>query len=250
MALIDVAQGTTGADALASLMEQLFLPLVLPFIGLVIGSSALGEERDDGTILYLASTPLPRLAIALPAIAAAALTTAVLCLPGLLLTILLSAGDDLGAANAAWAIASVLVGAVTYAAVFGALSLRVKRPVVIGLIYVLFWEGSIATFAPSARWLSLGAYAPRDRRRRAAVVDRRERAGDRRARGRRSCSPRRRRGVALVRPAPRAASSCPSPRARRGVATRRVSSSGRATAESSTGAITTRSAERSSSAGM
>ena len=29
----------------------------------------------------------------------------------------------------------------------------------IGLIYVLFWEGSIATFAPSARWLSLGAYA-------------------------------------------------------------------------------------------
>jgi hypothetical protein len=30
---------------------------------------------------------------------------------------------------------------------------------VIGLIYVLFWEGSIATFAPSARWLSLGAYA-------------------------------------------------------------------------------------------
>ena len=159
VALIQAADGTAGADAFASLMEQLFLPLILPFIGLVIGSSALGEERDDGTILYLASTPLPRLAIALPAIAAAALTTAVLCLPGLLLTIVLSAGDDLSATNAAWAIASVLAGSITYAAVFGALSLRVKRPVVIGLIYVLFWEGSIATFAPSARWLSLGAYA-------------------------------------------------------------------------------------------
>jgi ABC-2 type transport system permease protein len=159
VAMIQAAAGTADADAFASLMEQLFLPLILPFIGLVIGSSALGEERDDGTILYLASTPLPRLAIATPAIAAAALTTAVLCLPGLLLTILLSPGDDLGATNAAWAIASVLAGSITYAAVFGALSLRVKRPVVIGLIYVLFWEGSIATFAPSARWLSLGAYA-------------------------------------------------------------------------------------------
>lgn len=159
VALIEVADGRAGADALGSLMEQLFLPLILPFIGLVIGSSALGEERDDGTILYLASTPLPRLAIALPAIAAAALTTAVLCLPGLVLTIVLAAGDDLGIANTAWAIASVLAGSLTYAAVFGALSLRVKRPVVIGLIYVLFWEGSIATFAPSARWLSLGAYA-------------------------------------------------------------------------------------------
>jgi ABC-2 type transport system permease protein len=159
LALIQAAAGTADADALASLMEQLFLPLILPFIGLVIGSSALGEERDDGTILYLASTPLPRIAIALPAIAAAALTTAVLCLPGLVLTIVLSAGGDLSATNAGWAIASVLAGAITYAAVFVALSLRVKRPVVIGLIYVLFWEGSIATFAPSARWLSLGAYA-------------------------------------------------------------------------------------------
>jgi ABC-2 type transport system permease protein len=159
VAMIQAADGTAGADAFASLMEQLFLPLILPFIGLVIGSSALGEERDDGTILYLASTPLPRLAIALPAIAAAALTTAVLCLPGLLLTIVFSTGDDLSATIAAWAIASVLAASITYAAVFGALSLRVKRPVVIGLIYVLFWEGSIATFAPSARWLSLGAYA-------------------------------------------------------------------------------------------
>jgi ABC-2 type transport system permease protein len=159
VALIQSAEGTSGADSFASLMEQLFLPLILPFIALVIGSSALGEERDDGTILYLASTPLPRLAIALPAIAAAALTTLVLCLPGLLITIALSPGSDLSVSTAAWAIASVVVGAVTYAAAFGALSLRVKRPVVVGLIYVLFWEGSIATFAPSARWLSLGAYA-------------------------------------------------------------------------------------------
>ena len=56
---------------------------ILPFLALVIGASAIGEERDDGTILYLASTPLSRLAIALPAIVAAALTTIVLCLPGL-----------------------------------------------------------------------------------------------------------------------------------------------------------------------
>ena len=159
VALIQAAGGTSGADAFASLMEQLFLPLILPFIALVIGSSALGEERDDGTILYLASTPLPRLAIALPAIAAAALTTLVLCLPGLLITIALSPGSDLSASTAGWAVASVAAGALTYAAAFGALSLRVKRPVVVGLIYVLFWEGSIGTFAPSARWLSLGAYA-------------------------------------------------------------------------------------------
>jgi ABC-2 type transport system permease protein len=159
VAIIQAAEGSADSEAFASLMEQLFLPLILPFLALVIGASAIGEERDDATILYLASTPLPRLAIVVPAIVAAALTTVVLCLPGLLITIALAPGDDNGASTAGWALASVVVAACTYVAAFGALSLRVKRPVVIGLIYVLFWEGSIATFAPSARWLSIGAYA-------------------------------------------------------------------------------------------
>ena len=158
VAVVQAAGGTADARAFSSLMEQLFLPTILPFLALVIGASAIGEERDDGTILYLASTPLTRLAIVLPAIVAAALTTIVLCLPGLAIVIALSQGDDFSASASAWAIASVVAGAGAYTAVFGALSLRVKRPVVIGLIYVLFWEGSIATFAPSARWLSLAAY--------------------------------------------------------------------------------------------
>jgi ABC-2 type transport system permease protein len=159
VAVVQAAGGTADAKAFASLMEQLFLPTILPFLALVIGSSAIGEERDDGTILYLASTPLSRLAIALPAIVAAALTTIALCLPGLAIVIALSPGDDLSVSKAGWAVAAVATGACAYAAAFGALSLRVKRPVVVGLVYVLFWEGSIATFAPSARWLSLGAYA-------------------------------------------------------------------------------------------
>jgi ABC-2 type transport system permease protein len=159
VAVVQSTAGTADARAFASLMEQLFLPTILPFLALVIGSSAIGEERDDGTILYLASTPLPRLAIALPAIVAAAVTTIALCLPGLAIVIALSPGADFSISTAAWALAAVVAGACAYAAAFGALSLRVKRPVVIGLVYVLFWEGSIATFAPSARWLSLGAYA-------------------------------------------------------------------------------------------
>src|SRR6187455_3564378 len=87
VAIIQAAEGSADSEAFASLMEQLFLPLILPSLALVIGASAIGEERDDATILYLASTPLPRLAIVVPAIVAAALTTVVLCLPGLVITI-------------------------------------------------------------------------------------------------------------------------------------------------------------------
>ena len=66
VAVVQAAGGTADARAFSSLMEQLFLPTILPFLALVIGSSAIGEERDDGTILYLASTPLTRLAIVAP----------------------------------------------------------------------------------------------------------------------------------------------------------------------------------------
>ena len=38
------------------------------------------------------------------------------------------------------------------------LSLRTRRPIIIGIIYILLWEGSIATFAPSAAKLSISAY--------------------------------------------------------------------------------------------
>ena len=33
-----------------------------------------------------------------------------------------------------------------------------RRPVVIGIIYIILWEGSIATFAVSAAKLSISAY--------------------------------------------------------------------------------------------
>jgi len=38
------------------------------------------------------------------------------------------------------------------------LSLYTRLPIVIGVLYVLLWEGSIATFAASAAKLSISAY--------------------------------------------------------------------------------------------
>ena len=45
-----------------------------------------------------------------------------------------------------------------YCAVAAWLSLVTRRPVVIGVLYILLWEGSIATFAASADRLSIAAY--------------------------------------------------------------------------------------------
>ncbi len=190
-------------------MEQLFLPLILPFLALVIGASAIGEERDDATILYLASTPLPRLAI-------------------------VAARDRRGGAHDDRAVPA---GAAAHdrararrrqqrddrrlgARVRGRGRVHVRR----GLRRALAARQAARRDRPHLRALLGGldrdvraeralALARRLRARhrggRPALVDRRERAGDQRARRRSSCSsrsrPSRRSGAA----AGSAASSCP-----------------------------------------
>ena len=49
----------------ARLVQRLLLPTVTAFVAGVIGASAIGDEREDGTILYLAATPLPRAVLVL-----------------------------------------------------------------------------------------------------------------------------------------------------------------------------------------
>ena len=46
-----------------------------------------------------------------------------------------------------------------YCVLFVWLSLRTRRPVVVGLVYVLIWEFVVAGFAPSAARFSIAAYA-------------------------------------------------------------------------------------------
>ena len=50
-------------------MQRLLIPVVTALVALVVGASAIGDEREDGTILYLAATPLPRLGIVVAKIA-------------------------------------------------------------------------------------------------------------------------------------------------------------------------------------
>ena len=52
-----------------------------------------------------------------------------------------------------------VICALAYSAFFLALSLVTRRPVLLGLLYVLVWEGLLANFMMGARMLSLKQYA-------------------------------------------------------------------------------------------
>ena len=50
------------------------------------------------------------------------------------------------------------VGALAYSALFLALSLVTRRPVLLGLVYVLIWEGLLGNFVSGTRVLSIQQY--------------------------------------------------------------------------------------------
>ncbi len=150
--------GSHVVDFYSSMVQQLFVPTVAALIALVFGVSAFGDEREDGTILYLVATPQPRLELVLAKVAAAWVASLVLLAPSLVLTGLLALGGQASLRLIGWPLVGVMLASLAYCAAAAWLSLCTRRPVVIGIIYILLWEGSIATFAVSAAKLSISAY--------------------------------------------------------------------------------------------
>jgi ABC-2 type transport system permease protein len=143
----------------ARLVQRLAIPTITAFVAVVVGASAIGDDREDGTILYLAATPLSRLRLVASKVAASWSASMLLLAPSALLAGALALGGDTDGPQLLWPLAGIALAALCYCAVWAWLSLAVRRPVVLGALYILLWEGSIATFADSADRLSIAAYA-------------------------------------------------------------------------------------------
>jgi ABC-2 type transport system permease protein len=130
--------------------------VVLPLTALIIGTSVLGAEIDDGSIIHLLATPVRRASVIVTKFAVAAVLTAVFtAIPELIAGLIAPSGTRLALAL----FAGALVGSVVYSAVFVMASTLTARAIAVGLLYVLIWEGLLANFVGGARILSVGHYA-------------------------------------------------------------------------------------------
>jgi ABC-2 type transport system permease protein len=142
----------------ARLVQRLVIPTVTAFVAVVIAAGAIGDDREDGTILYLAATPLSRLGLMATKVLAAWTAAMALLAPSVLVSGVIALGDRATAARLRWPLAGVALSALAYCAAAVLLAMVSRRPVVLGVLYILLWEGSIATFAASADRLSIAAY--------------------------------------------------------------------------------------------
>ncbi|MFK3981098.1 ABC transporter permease [Micromonospora sp. NPDC050397] len=130
------------------------LAVVLPVISLIVGTGVLGAEIDDGTIVHILTKPLPRWQIVLPKLGVAAGVSALTVAIPLYVVGVLADSVRLGLAL----VVASAVGALAYSALFLALSLLTRRPVLLGLVYVLIWEGLLGNFVGGTRNLSIQQY--------------------------------------------------------------------------------------------
>ncbi|MDE1820162.1 MAG: hypothetical protein KGI98_04825 [Euryarchaeota archaeon] len=143
-----LANGTQGS-ALVSVYEvlvvQLFLPLVLLLVALLLAVPLLREEIDEQSMGYLVTRTLGKPAVVLGKYVGYLLLGTVFLLPSVLVTYgIVALGAPQSSTDLAGVLPSLLVsttlGLIAYGAFYLLLGLLTRRALLVGLVYAFFWE--------------------------------------------------------------------------------------------------------------
>ncbi|HEY9371110.1 ABC transporter permease [Streptomyces sp.] len=149
----------TGADdqVAANVLGGFALATMVPLIGVIAGTGAIGPEIDDGSIVYLLSKPVKRPTIILTKlIVAIAVTMAFSAIPTFIAGMILNGNGQQVAV--AYTVAT-LVASIAYSALFLLLGTVSRHAVVIGLVYALIWEALFGSLIAGAKTLSVQQWA-------------------------------------------------------------------------------------------
>ena len=145
-----------GTSWAAQVLGDFGFSVLLPLTALILGTGVLGAEIDDGSAIHLLATPVSRSSIVVTkAAVAAVLTMLFAAVPELIAGLLAPGSGKLAVAL----FVGALAGSVIYTAVFVLASVLTTRAIAVGLLYVLIWEGLLATFVGGARILSIAHYS-------------------------------------------------------------------------------------------
>jgi len=134
----------TGPVVFGLMMWAFFIRFSVPVLGVFYGTSLIADEVEDKTITYLFSRPIPRGAVLVGKYLAYLVCTICVVLPSVVLVWLLIVpmGGSLGLhfIDLVKDLGLLALGLAVYGAVFALIGAAMKRPLLIGLLYVFGWE--------------------------------------------------------------------------------------------------------------
>jgi ABC-2 type transport system permease protein len=157
LTLVLEAARPQGAPWPGRVLGDFGFSVVLSLTALIIGTSVLGAEIDEGSMVHLLATPVRRSSVIVTKfLVGAVLTMAFVAVPELVAGLIASHGVSRLAIGL---FVGALVGSVVYNAVFVMLSVVTTRAIAVGLLYVLIWEVVLGNFVGGARLLSVEQYS-------------------------------------------------------------------------------------------
>jgi ABC-2 type transport system permease protein len=141
------------AERAVTLLSAFGAGFLVPLLGLIAGTGAIGPEVDDGSIIYVLAKPLSRYSIVVTKVVVAIVVVIGFGAIPILVAGLILAGGTAGVA-VGFAVGAVVAG-IAYSALFLLLAVVTRNAVVAGLLYALIWESAVGNFVPGAKALSV-----------------------------------------------------------------------------------------------
>jgi ABC-2 type transport system permease protein len=152
-----------GATIFGMMIWLLYIRFIIPVLGVFYGTSLVADEVDDKTITYLFTRPIPRRAVLFGKFVAYLVCTILLVLPSVMLVFFLVVPT--GGSSIAESFPSLIsdfgmlvVGLAAYGAVFAFVGTRMKRPLIIGLVFTFGWEPGVLLFPGYLKRLTVAYY--------------------------------------------------------------------------------------------
>ena len=152
-----------GPAIFGMMMWLLYIRFIVPVLGAFYGTALVADEVDDKTITYLFTRPIPRGAVVIGKFLAYLVCTALLILPSVVIVFFLTVpigGGHIGEHFPALVadLGMLIAGLVTYGALFAFVGARLKRPLVIGLVFVFGWEPGVLLFPGYLKQITVAYY--------------------------------------------------------------------------------------------
>jgi hypothetical protein len=140
-----------GGAIFGMMIWLLYIRFIIPVLGVFYGTALIADEVEDKTITYLFTRPIPRSAILLGKFFAYLVCTTLLVLPSVMLVYFLIVPTGGGSIAEAFPslvadLGMLVVGLAAYGAVFALVGTRLKRPLVVGLVFAFGWEPAVLLF--------------------------------------------------------------------------------------------------------
>jgi len=152
-----------GPAIFGMMMWLLYVRFIIPVLGVFYGTSLIADEVEDKTITYLFTRPIPRGSVLLGKYLAYLGCTLLLILPSVVLVYFLIV--PIGGGSIGQAFPSLLTdlgllaaGLASYGALFAFIGARLKRPLVIGLVFAFGWEPGVLLFPGYLKQLTIAYY--------------------------------------------------------------------------------------------